>query len=154
MDNRAFKHGSIASEAGFSYGPMQVVIKYLHNQRWIKLKKGKRYKDQPTRTRIFPEKSLSLYLTPLFLDSAEPFEAPYLKVGEPSDRWRRVVGDLPQDHPEILEMNRLNEYLEQHRWACKHRCIYDLKDFCMEEDSTHLFKTSQIKSKTSNKYPD
>jgi hypothetical protein len=119
MDNRAFKHGSIASEAGFSYGPMQVVIKYLHNQRWIKLKKGKRYKDQPTRTRIFPEKALNLYLTPLFLDSAEPFEAPYLTVGEASDRWRRVVGDLPQDHPEILEMNWLNEYLEQHRWACK-----------------------------------
>ena len=133
LDNRAFKQGSILQQQGLSHGAMQTVIKHLNNQHWIKLHKGKLYAGRAKRSRVFPEKQLATHLYPLFLDIEQPFNPPYLVVGEPSEQWSSVVGELPEDHPEMEGMLAINEFLESHSWACKAPVVLRYKkDFLNE----------------------
>ena len=60
LDNRSFSKDSKLKAMGLSHSSMQEVIKYLHNERLIKLNKGALYSEGAKRTRIFPEKKLEV----------------------------------------------------------------------------------------------
>jgi len=102
---------------GLSYRPTQQVIKLLKSNDFITVLPGKRYKNQPVARRIYPTAQLQELLWEYFLSIEQPIEPPYLTVNDGEGNWSQL--DLPDDHPEVEELTKINEFLKGHRWAFK-----------------------------------
>lgn len=48
----------------------------------INVLKGKKYKNKPSRTRLFPSETLSNKLREYALEQEQPIEGPYLTINE------------------------------------------------------------------------
>lgn len=103
----------------FSHTYTKVVVEHLKGSGLIECLPGKRYEGKPVRTRIFPKPELQTALWQFFLDAEQPIEPPYLTVNSPEDEWEEVVTGLSEDHPALMDMTRINEFLKGHEWACK-----------------------------------
>ena len=103
------------------YASVKPIVDYLENQGLIKVLKGKKFKDQPSRTRLFPTESLSSQIWEYVLDQEQPIEGPYLTINETDDIWEETMFKVKADesHPDMDDMIAINEFLKPHRWACK-----------------------------------
>ena len=103
------------------YACVKPIVDYLEARGLVKVLKGKKYKDQPSRTRLFPSETLSNQIWEYVLDQEQPIEGPYLTINETDDVWEetmfKVKGD--ESHPDMDDMIAINEFLKAHRWACK-----------------------------------
>jgi hypothetical protein len=103
------------------YRCVKAIFDYLKDNDLIEIKEGKKYKDKPSRTRIFPKLALSNQLWEYFLDQEQPIEGPYLTVNETDSEWEETMFEVSanENHPDMDDMIAINEFLKPHSWACK-----------------------------------
>ena len=119
LDSHAYSKNSRLKAYGFNHAHTKAVVDYLEDMELIVKKLGKRYSDKPTRTRIFPTEKLQKALWGFFLESEQPIEPPYVTINEPTGGYGEVISGLPEEHPDIADMTKINEFLKGHQWACK-----------------------------------
>jgi hypothetical protein len=102
-----------------SHGATKAIVDYLDNEGLVVRKKGKQFKNGPLRTRLFPTAALAARLWQFFLDSEHPITPPYLTIGEPEGKWKKVFNKLDAEHPDLIDMTTINDFLIGHQWACK-----------------------------------
>ncbi|MEH6585024.1 MAG: hypothetical protein V7720_00625 [Halioglobus sp.] len=101
------------------YTATKTIVDYLQDEHLVDVRRGRQYKNNPSRTRLFPSKELQQELIALSLNAEEPIEPPYLTINEPSAGYGEVIGELPDSHPDMADMTLINNFLRGHRWACK-----------------------------------
>jgi len=119
LDTHAYSKDYWLKHFGLSYAYTKDVIDYLHAEELIELKKGALFANQPTRTRIFPTADLRAMLWQLFLDTEQPIEPPYVYIKDPEEDYKDIAFSLPDDHPDVAGLIKINEFLKCHQWACK-----------------------------------
>ena len=121
LDRNAYKRDEWLQRYDIKYSSIKPIVDYLESQGLITALKGKKYKDKPSRTRLFPSETLSNKLWEYALEQEQPIEGPYLTINETDDVWEetmfKVKGD--ESHPDMDDMIAINEFLKPHRWACK-----------------------------------
>ena len=100
------------------YRPLKHLIDNLNEQGSVEKREGKVYKDKPMATRLFPKPALRKQLIKIALEAEEVFEGPYLRFNEP-DSERFSDFKTADDHHEVKQMKEINDFLEEHTWACK-----------------------------------
>jgi hypothetical protein len=103
------------------YASVKPIVDYLEAQGLAQVLKGKKYKGQPSRTRLFPTEALSSQIWEYVIDQEQPIEGPYLTINETDDIWEETMFKVKADesHPDMDDMIAINEFLKPHRWACK-----------------------------------
>ena len=119
LDKTAYSNDHWLKLQGLSYGLTKEIVSYLVTTGMIELKLGKRYENNPARTRLFPTPKLANVLYSLFYFIEEDIKPPYLRINEGEGNWTSTILSLPDDHPEVIEMTTINEFLKGHSWACK-----------------------------------
>ena len=85
----------------------------------VSLEEGKKYKNEPSKTRLFPTDELVIQIWEYFLDIEQEIKPPYITIKDPAKGWHRIINRLVKDHPERQGMTTINEFLKNHTWACK-----------------------------------
>ena len=116
LDNHAYSKDPWLKRYGFSHTYTKAVVDYLEDMELITKKVGKLYSRKPTRTRIYPTAKLQLALRNYFLESEQPIEPPYVTINKPIGGYGEVIAE---DHPDLADMTKINEFLKGHEWACK-----------------------------------
>ena len=119
LDKNEYSNDHWLKLQGLSYGLTKEIVSYLVTTGMIELKLGKRYENNPARTRLFPTPKLANVLYSLFYFIEEDIKPPYLRINEGEGNWTSTILSLPDDHPEVIEMTTINEFLKGHSWACK-----------------------------------
>ena len=104
---------------GFHLTPLRDIVTYLHEVGLVEYKEGKKFKDNPSATRVFPTGELVEQLWMYFLDIEQDIKPPYVTIKDSSDGWGRLVDRSVKSHPDKLGMATINEFLKDHKWACK-----------------------------------
>ena len=102
-----------------SYRHIQAIVHHLEGHGLVKRLQGKPYHKAPMRTRLYPTPELRAALMPLFFDAEQPIEPPYVTLNHGDDLWSGVIETLDTDHPDVIDMTKINEFLKNHTWACK-----------------------------------
>jgi len=121
LDNNAYgPNGSHHIKAfGFQITPLRDIVRYLASVDLVYYKKGKKFKGKSSATRIFPTAELIEQLWIYFLDIEQDIKPPYITIKDPAKGWGRTIDRLTKDHPERDGMIQINEFLKDHKWACK-----------------------------------
>ena len=121
LDRNAYASDIWLQRYDINYSSVKPIVDYLESQGLIKVLKGKKYKEQPSRTRLFPTETLSSQIWEYVLDQEQPIEGPYLTIKETDDVWEETMFKVKADqsHPDMDDMIAINEFLKPHRWACK-----------------------------------
>ena len=119
LDNHAYSKDPWLKRYGFSHTYTKAVVDYLEDMELITKKIGKLYSSKPKRTRIYPTAKLQLALRNYFLESEQPIEPPYVTINKPIGGYGEVIAELAEEHPDIADMTKINEFLKGHQWACK-----------------------------------
>ena len=107
------------------YNATRHLVEYLENAGLVIKKKGAKYKSKPVLTRLYPKPAFARQLLNFCLDAEEPFDGDYLQYKEDLDRepagndWGKTIKELDKSHPDIAQMNLINEFLMNQHWACK-----------------------------------
>lgn len=103
------------------YRSVKDIIDYLETNDLIEIRKGKKYTNNPARTRVFPKQALSNQLWEYFLDQEQPIEGPYLTINETDSEWEETMFKVSdnESHPDMDDMIAINEFIKPHSWACK-----------------------------------
>ena len=103
------------------YRSIKEIFDYLKAQDLITVLEGKKFRDKPSRTRIFPKDTLFNLLWGFCLDQEQPIEGPYLTVNETNNDWMETMFEVTSNehHAEMSDMIAINEFLKPHSWACK-----------------------------------
>jgi hypothetical protein len=119
LDRNAYSSDIWLQRYDIKYSGVKPIVDYLEAQGLVKVLKGKKYKGQPSRTRLFPTETLSSQIWEYVLDQEQPIEGRYLTLNEHDDGWQETLFKLDEDHPDLGDMIAINEFLKPHRWACK-----------------------------------
>ena len=121
LDTKAYAHDIWLQRYDIKYSSIKPIVDYLEYQGLITVLKGKKYKDKPSRTRLFPSETLSNKLWEYALEQEQPIEGPYLTINETDDIWQETMFKVKADdsHPDMDDMIAINEFIKPHRWACK-----------------------------------
>jgi hypothetical protein len=121
LDRNAYADDIWLQRYGIKYSSIKPIVDYLESQGLIIVLKGKKYKDKPSRTRLFPSETLSHKLWEYALEQEQPIEAPYLTINETDDMWLETMFKVRSDesHPDMDDMIAINEFIKPHWWACK-----------------------------------
>ena len=121
LDRNAYASDEWLQRYDIKYASVKPIVDYLESQGLIKVLRGKKYKGQPSRTRLFPTKTLSSQIWEYVLEQEQPIEGPYLTINETEDIWEETMFEVKADnsHPDMDDMIAINEFLKTHRWACK-----------------------------------
>ena len=108
------------------YDATKHIVNYLEKAGLVVVKKGAKYTSNPMRTRLYPTPTFAAQLLNFYLDTIEPFDGDYVQIQTDSKReavddnnWVKTVNGLPISHPDKVDMNRINDFLENQQWACK-----------------------------------
>lgn len=97
--------------SNIKYRPLKHIIDYLvDNDLVIKLK-GAKFENMPMGTRLFPKPALRKQLIKIALEAQEEFKPPYTRINQPG-----LTTGILKAEPSMIE---INNYLKEHRWACK-----------------------------------
>ena len=102
-----------------SYRLMVDIVGYLEANGLIVKKKGGKFNSGATYTRIHPTSALKHHLWQFYLDAEQPIEGPYITINKGTDAAKEAIYNLPDDHPELTQMELINDFLRGHTWACK-----------------------------------
>ena len=121
LDTNAYTDDIWLRRYGIKYRSVKAIKEYLESQDLITVLKGKKYKDKPSRTRLFPSETLSNKLWEYALEQEQPIEGPYLTINETDDMWLETMFKVRNDesHPDMDDMIAINEFIKPHWWACK-----------------------------------
>ena len=119
LDDRAYTSDLLLKRYGFKYAPTKAIVDYLERNGFATVKRGRQYKNNPARTRLYPNPELASALVRFHLQTFTDIEPPYVVINEPEGKWKEVIAELPIDHPDRLEMTQINDFLKGHTWACK-----------------------------------
>ena len=121
LDGNAYTDDIWLRRYGIKYRSVEAIKEYLESQDLITVLKGKKYKDKPSRTRLFPTAALSNQIWEYVLDQEQSIEGPYLTIKETDDIWGETMFKVKTDesHPDMDDMIAINEFIKPHRWACK-----------------------------------
>ena len=119
LDAKAYVDDIWLQRYGIKYSSIKPIVDYLESQGLINVLKGKKYKDKPSRTRLFPTDALSNQIWEYVLDQEQPIDGPYLTLNDGVNTWSETVFNLDESHPDLGDMIAINEFLKPHRWACK-----------------------------------
>ena len=121
LDTKAYAHDEWLQRYDIKYSSIKPIVDYLEGRGLITVLKGKKYKDKPSRTRLFPTAALSNQIWEYVLDQEQPIEGPYLTIKETDDIWEETMFKVKADesHPDMDDMIAINEFIKPHRWACK-----------------------------------
>ncbi|MDA1370047.1 MAG: hypothetical protein O2971_04690 [Proteobacteria bacterium] len=119
LDKHAYAKDYWLKRYGLSQTYMKDIVEALTAQGVIERLPGKKYSKQPLRTRIYPTKELQRTLWKCFLEAEQPIEPPYVTINEPHGGYGEVIAELDDDHPDLVGMTLINEFLKGHSWACK-----------------------------------
>jgi len=121
LDNNEYgpKGHHLIKAFGFQLTYLKAIVKYLDEVGLVSLEEGKKYKNEPSKTRLFPTDELVTQIWEYFLDIEQEIKPPYIIIKDPAKGWHRIINRLGKDHPEKEEMRTINEFLRGHNWACK-----------------------------------
>ena len=121
LDNNEYgpKGHHLIKAFGFQLTYLKAIVKYLDEVGLVSLEEGKRYKNEPSKTRLFPADELVTQIWEYFLDIEQEIKPPYIIIKDPAKGWHRIINRLVKDHPEKEGMRTINEFLRSHNWACK-----------------------------------
>jgi len=120
LDNNEYASNFYLKRDKLQYTYVNEITNYLLEHELIEYREGKQYKKQAFKTRIFPTPKLMDQLWPIVLDVEQEFKPPYVAVGvKATDEWKKVFGSLPSNHPDVIDMATINEFMERHQWALK-----------------------------------
>ena len=121
LDRNAYASDIWLQRYDIKYASVKPIVDYLESQGLIKVLKGKKYKGQPSRTRLFPTETLSSQIWEYVLEQEQSIEGPYLTINETDDIWQETMFKVKADqaHPDMDDMIAINEFLKPHHWACK-----------------------------------
>ena len=74
LDRNAYADDIWLQRYDIKYSSIKPIVDYLESQRLITVLKGKKYKDKPSRTRLFPSETLSNKLWEYALEQEQPIE--------------------------------------------------------------------------------
>ena len=97
--------------SNITYRPLSVVVDYLVKNELVERRKGGKFKKQPMGTRLFPKPALRQQLIKIALEAEEEFKPPYTRINQPG-----LTTGILKAEPSMIE---INNYLKEHRWACK-----------------------------------
>ncbi len=104
---------------GFQLTHTRDIVRYLDEAGLVHFRVGKKYKDEPSRSRLFPTDDLVAQIWEFFFDIEQDIKPPYIAINDPMDKWGRVISRVVKDHPDKESMSLINRFLKGHRWACK-----------------------------------
>jgi hypothetical protein len=119
LDRNAYSSDIWLQRYDIKYATVKPIVDYLEAQGLAQVLKGRKYKGQPSRTRLFPTEALSSQIWEYVLDQEQPIEGPYLTINDGDNTWTETVFNLDESHPDVGDMIAINEFLRPHRWACK-----------------------------------
>jgi len=120
LDNNEYASNFYLKRDKLQHTYVEEITNYLLEHKLIEYRKGKKYLKQSFKTRIFPTPKLMDKLWPIVLDIEQEFKPPYVAVGvEATDKWKKVFGRLSSDHPDVIDMATINNFMEGHKWALK-----------------------------------
>jgi len=102
-----------------SYRVIVDIVSYLEKNDLIVKKKGGKFNNGATYTRIHPTSALKSHLWQFYLDAEQPIEGPFITINKGTDAAKEAIYNLPADHPELKQMELINDFLKSHKWACK-----------------------------------
>ena len=95
------------------------IVGYLEANDLIVKRKGGKFNSGATYTRIHPTFALKQHLWQFYLDAEQPIDEPYITINKGTDAAKEAIYNLPDDHPERMQMELINDFLRGHTWACK-----------------------------------
>ncbi len=119
LDTKTYVKDIWLQRYDIKYSSIKPIVDYLESRGLVTVLKGKKYKDKPSRTRLFPTAALSNLIWDYVLDQEQPIEGPYLTLNEGDDAWSETIFNLDESHPDLGDMIAINEFMKPHRWACK-----------------------------------
>lgn len=119
LDDKAYTSDPLLKRYGFKYAPTKAIVDYLERNGFATVKRGRQYKNNPARTRLYPNPELASALVGFHLQTVTDIEPPYVVINEPEGKWKEVIAELPVDHPDRQEMTQINDFLKGRTWACK-----------------------------------
>jgi len=121
LDNNAYgaKASKYIKASGLQVTPLKDIVIYLKSKGLVEYKKGKKFKNKSSATRIFPKAELIEQIWMYFLDIEQDINPPYITIKNATNKWGRTIDRLVKDHPERQGMTNINEFLKNHTWACK-----------------------------------
>ena len=106
-----------ASKPFESYTHTKRITDYLSEEGLIHRKIGKRYELEPMRNRYYPVRELAQRLIQFSLYTETAIAPPYLKINDPLDNYKNF--NWSADHPDLLPLLEINEFLRTQHWALK-----------------------------------
>ena len=93
------------------YRSIKEIFDYLKEQNLITILEGKKFKNKPSRTRIFPKDKLFNLLWEFCLDQEQPIEGPYLTINDTDSEWEETMFKVRADesHSDMGDMIAINE---------------------------------------------
>lgn len=119
LDTKAYSKDTWLKRYDIKYSSIKPIVDYLETEGLINVLKGKKYKDRPSRTRLFPTNTLINKIREYVLDQEQPIEGPYLTLNEGDDAWSETIFNLNESHPDLGDMIAINEFIKPHQWTCK-----------------------------------
>ena len=111
---------------GIKYNATRHIVSYLEEAGLVVVKKGAKYESNPMRTRLYPTPDFAGQLINFYTETNEPFDDDYLQFEEDDKRepvddnnWVQAINRLPKGHPEKVDMNLINDFLQDQQWACE-----------------------------------
>jgi hypothetical protein len=109
------------------HAPVKAIVDYLEHHNQAIVLRGKKYKNNPARTRIYPKPEMAVLMLKHILESNSEFKPPYVLINEGEDVWKETVAQLPDNHPDVVDMDTINDFLQGHSWACKSPVVLKYK---------------------------
>ena len=122
----------LLKDMGFKYAPTKAIVDYLERNGFATVKRGRQYKNNPARTRVYPNPELASALVGFHLQTVTDIEPPYVVINEPEGKWKEVLAELPIDHPDRLEMTQINDFLKGHHMGLQRTCAAEVQARCVQ----------------------
>ena len=121
LNNNSYsnKRNQVLKATGLKITALKDIVTYLRNNDLVEYRQGKRFKQSPAATRLFPKAKLTQKIWSYFLDIEHEIKPPYVTIKDPEDGWGVIVDGAAEDHPDKESMTIINDFLRPHKWACK-----------------------------------
>ena len=138
LTSNAYSKDYFLKKYNLKYAAVDAIVKYLEGAGLVFVIKGRKYRDDPMRTRIYPKPELSQGLFEYSLLTETDFDGDYVQFNDGADndyggdrlsseKWNNLISNLGKDHPDRVDLNRINEFLEPHQWVSKGPVILKYK---------------------------
>jgi hypothetical protein len=76
LDKAAYAHGQTLKSYGLLHAPIKAIVDYLERHNQAVVLKGKKYNNNPARTRLYPKPEMAALMVKHFLESSSEIKPP------------------------------------------------------------------------------